>query len=110
MITTVKNQADIESPNIITGYLVNGNLNVPGNTPGNRHYKMVQEWIAEGNTPEEAYTQAEIDAHTKSVEVQEALAYLKETDWQVMREHDTGKLMAADVKTKRNAARVLADN
>ena len=34
------------------GYLVNGNMYVP-NDPGNRHYIMVQEWIAAGNTPEE---------------------------------------------------------
>ena len=34
-----------------SGYLVNGNMSVP-NDPGNRHYKLVQDWIAEGNTPE----------------------------------------------------------
>jgi hypothetical protein len=27
--------------------------------PGNRHYRMVQEWIAEGNTPDPAYDFAE---------------------------------------------------
>lgn len=32
-------------------YIVNGSIHVP-NTPGNRHYAMVQEWIANGNTPE----------------------------------------------------------
>ena len=106
---TVKNQAEIDNPTVLTGYLVDDNLNVPLDDR-NRHYKMVQKWIAEGNTPEEAYTQAEIDAHIKNVEVGKALAYLKETDWQVMREHDTGKVMDADVRTKRNAARVTADN
>jgi hypothetical protein len=34
-----------------SGYLINGNMSVP-NDPANRHYVMVQEWIAEGNTPE----------------------------------------------------------
>ncbi len=47
---------------------------------------------------------------TREKEVVKAIAYLVDTDWQVMREHDTGKLMDADVKTKRNAARVLASN
>ena len=106
---TVKNQADIDSPTVLTGYLIDGNMNVPLDGQ-NRHYKIVQEWIAEGNIPEEAYTQSEIDAHTKSIEVGKALTYLKSTDWQVMREHDTGKLMDTDVRTKRNAARVTADN
>ena len=35
------------------GYLVNGSMSVPM-AEGNRHYAMVQEWIAEGNTPEPA--------------------------------------------------------
>jgi hypothetical protein len=32
-------------------YLVNGSMTVPNNS-GNRHYQGVQEWIAEGNTPD----------------------------------------------------------
>lgn len=52
-ILTVKLQAG--------GYLVDGSLSVP-NAPGNRHYQAVQEWIAEGNTPEPEFTQAELDA------------------------------------------------
>ena len=63
---TVKNQADIDNPTVLTGYLVNGNMNVPLDD-GNRHYQEVQVWIAEGNTPEEAYTQQELDAHTEDV-------------------------------------------
>jgi len=106
---TVKNQANINNPTVLTGYLVDGNMHVPLAVQ-NRHYKMVQKWIAEGNTPEEAYTQAELDLYANQQAVQGALAYLKETDWQVMREHDTGKLMDADVRTKRNAARVTADD
>lgn len=37
------------------GYLVNGTLSVP-EAEGNRHYQAVQEWIADGNTPEPADT------------------------------------------------------
>lgn len=40
---------------------MDGSLSVP-NAPGNRHYQAVQEWIAEGNTPEPEFTQAELDA------------------------------------------------
>lgn len=106
---TVKNQADINNPTVLTGYLVDGNMSVPLDI-NNRHNQEVQKWIGEGNTPEEAYTQQELDLYTNQQAVQGALAYLKDTDWQVMREHDTDKLMDADVKTKRNAARVTADN
>ena len=51
MITTVKIQGD--------GYLVNGNMSVP-KAEGNRHYQDVLEWIAQGNTPEPEFTQAEL--------------------------------------------------
>ena len=36
-----------------SGYLLNGNMSVP-EVDDNRHYQAVQEWIAEGNTPEPA--------------------------------------------------------
>ena len=36
-----------------SGYLVNGSVSVPM-VEDNRHYIMVQEWVAEGNTPEAA--------------------------------------------------------
>lgn len=52
MISTVKIQGE--------GYLLNGSINVPMDA-GNRHYQAVLEWIAEGNTPEPEFTQAEID-------------------------------------------------
>lgn len=44
MIETVKIQADIEQPETLIGYLVNGNMSVPL-AEGNRHYNEVQEWI-----------------------------------------------------------------
>lgn len=37
------------------GYLLNGVTYVP-NTGGNRHYQMIQDWISEGNIPEEQDT------------------------------------------------------
>lgn len=52
MIETVRIQGE--------GYLVNGSMVVP-KAEGNRHYQEVQEWIAQGNTPEPEFTQAELD-------------------------------------------------
>ena len=43
----------------ISGFLVNGVLNVPNDTL-NGDYIAVQEWIADGNTPEPEFTEAEI--------------------------------------------------
>jgi hypothetical protein len=40
----------------------------------------VADWIALGNTPDPAYTQAEIDALTKAQEASEALNYVRQTD------------------------------
>ena len=65
MIQTVKYQANIETPTTYTGYLVNGTMNVPLD-PENGHYQMVQAWINEGNTPEPAYTQEELDEYEQS--------------------------------------------
>lgn len=51
-ITKVKQQKD--------AYLLNGSLSVP-NAPGNRHYQMIQEWLAiEGNNLEPEYTPDEL--------------------------------------------------
>lgn len=60
-ITSVKILAD--------GYLVNNELSVPNNE-GNRHYKLIQEWIGLGNTHDPEYTQAEIDAKVELDRVQ----------------------------------------
>lgn len=44
-----------------SGYIVNDTMSVP-NAKGNRHYVMIQEWIANGGIVEPFETQAEIDA------------------------------------------------
>ncbi len=105
---TVKNRANLREPDILIGYMVDGIKQVPLDA-GNTDYMEVQEWIAEGNIPEEAYTQAELGVHTKSVEVGKALEYLKDTDWYTARKIDTGKAIPPDVVAKREAARVTAD-
>jgi len=57
MINTVKEQRDIEI-NELTGYLINNTIYVPIDK-SNTHYQLIQEWIAEGNTPEPAFTNDE---------------------------------------------------
>ena len=71
-IETVKLQGE--------GYLVNGSMSVP-KADGNRHYKLVQEWIAEGNTPEPEFTEAELAEQENQKKIAEAKAYLASTDW-----------------------------
>jgi hypothetical protein len=71
-IETVKLQSE--------SYLVNGTLSVP-KAEGNRHYKLVQEWIAEGNTPEPEFTEAELADQKKANDITEAKQYLAESDW-----------------------------
>jgi len=88
-----------------SGYLINGNMSVP-NDPANRHYVMVQEWIAEGNTPAPEFTDAEIAANAQALVNSESLAYLSETDWMVTRQAETGVAIPADVTTARTAARL----
>ena len=41
------------------GYLVNGIMVVPS-VEENRHYRLIQDWIAEGNTPEPEFTADEL--------------------------------------------------
>jgi len=103
---SVKYIAEIETPTVYTGYLVDGTMIVPMDTL-NRHYKLVQEWIAEGNTPEPAYTKKEMEEHKNNILKAEAYRYLDSTDWYVTREHDTGEAMPDEVKTKRAEARAL---
>ena len=88
-----------------SGYLVNGNMSVPSD-PANRHYVMVQEWIAqEGNTPAPEFTDAEIAANAQAVINSDSLAYLAETDWYITRESETGTAVPSEVTAARIAAR-----
>lgn len=61
---TVKEKRAIET-NELQGYIVNSNMYVPLDT-NNSHYREIQEWIAQGNTPEPAYTETELVAHART--------------------------------------------
>ncbi len=108
IINTVKDQADINTPTVLTGYLLNGNHSVPL-SQGNKEYRAIQEWIAEGNTPEVAYTQEQLVDYIHSKEVQEALGYLAKTDWYVVRKFETGTEEPNEIKVKRTEARIIAN-
>ena len=86
------------------GYLLNSSMSVP-NDSGNREYQLIQEWIADGNTPEPEFTQDELDAIALAKMKAKAQAYLDATDWYVTRFTETGKAVPEDVLTKRAEAR-----
>ncbi len=77
IVNTVKDQADINAPTVLTGYLLNGDQSVPLSN-GNKEYRAIQDWIAEGNTPESAYTQQEIDDNTVEMTYQEMVQQLNQ--------------------------------
>lgn len=79
-------------------------LSIP-NSEGNRHWRAYQEWLAEGNTPEPQFTQAELDKQAQDKINAEARAYLAETDWMLWRELDGGDPMDPAVKQARAEAR-----
>ena len=59
---SVKEQ--VNEDNELSGYLADG-MSIPL-AEGNRHYKMVLQWIEEGGVVEEAYTQGEWEAKVKA--------------------------------------------
>ena len=78
---SVKKQ--VNEYNELTGYLADG-MSIPL-AEGNRHYQMVKQWLADGNTAEPAYTPEEILANENQVKVSEAKTYLSSTDWIVIK-------------------------
>jgi hypothetical protein len=80
-------------------------MSVP-NSGSNSDYHDVQEWIAEGNTPDPEYTDAEIAANAQQEINQENLAYLASTDWYVIRKSDSGEPIPAKIKKARAKARL----
>lgn len=63
-----------------SGYLLNGTIHVPA-ANGNSEYEAIKQWIAEGNTPEPEFTEAELAERELAKVKAEAQAYLLSTDW-----------------------------
>ena len=72
MIETVKIQGQ--------GYLLNGSMSVP-QANGNREYELIKQRLAQGNTPEPEFTEEELAQQVIKAKVQEAKAYLTNTDY-----------------------------
>jgi hypothetical protein len=98
-ITSVKIQQN--------GWLLNGNISVP-NASGNREREAIVAWIAEGNTPEPEFTDAELAKQVLSQKVQDALSFLSSTDYKDLPRYipKDGEDMNA-LYAKRDEARVF---
>ena len=75
------------------GYLLNGAVSVPM-ADGNREYEAIKVWMAEGNTPEPEYTEAELDAIAK----EQADIRAKEQRAAAMLEGDIYRLAGVDYR------------
>ena len=64
------------------GYLLNGSMSVPQDD-GNREYELIKQWLAEGNTPEPEFTEAELTRRAVDKKIAEAKAYLASTDFKM---------------------------
>jgi uncharacterized protein YgiM (DUF1202 family) len=53
-----------------TGWILNGNISVP-DVPGNMEREAIMAWIAEGNTPEPQFTDAELLVQAKTDKLEE---------------------------------------
>ena len=77
-IQTVKKQVD--ENNELVGYLVDGTKSVPL-ADGNRDYKEIQEYIANGGVVEPEFTEEELAKQELDKQIAEAKAYLTDTGW-----------------------------
>ena len=87
------------------GYLLNGTMSVP-KADGNSEYEAIKQWLAEGNTPEPEFTQAELDAMALVKMKAEAQSYLDDTDYKDLPSYKpkAGEDLAA-IMAKRDEAR-----
>ena len=67
---------------------------------------MLKEWIADGGVVEPQYTAEELEAQKQAELNAEALRYLAETDWYVIRASEGGKAVPKAILTKRKKARL----
>ena len=74
-ISSVKYQENLDDPSVNDYYVavISDALTTVPMIQDNRHYRMIQEWVAEGNTVAPMYTQEELDAQQASQDEREAL-------------------------------------
>lgn len=90
-------------------YLVNNSITVP-KSEGNRDYQLVKQWIAEGNTPDPEFTDAEFLENAKNNKINICREYLRDSDWYSQRHADTGQPYPEEVRQKRADARSIQDS
>lgn len=95
-----------------SGWLLNNVMHVPGNTPGNKEYELIKQWLEDGNTPEPEFTDEELAHQELQKKKQEALRYLEDTKWYIERLSDpsSGKAVPEDVLIKRAKAREILND
>ena len=74
---------------------------------GNRDYEDYKLWLEDGNIPEPEFTEEELAQQELQVKLQEAQAYLNNTDWYYARKAETGEEVPVEVVEKRLASRKL---
>ncbi len=78
-INTCKYQAKKEYPIVNTNYLINGSISV-GINQDNKYTRSVEAWMAEGNTPDPAFSQEALEQYDIYLIKSEASKYLRETE------------------------------
>ena len=97
MIQTVKIQGQ--------GYLLNGTMSVP-KADGNREYEAIKQWLAEGNTSEPEFTEAELTQQAVDKKIAEAKALLDSTQFKFGYDYDQKDTPEwLELKAKRQVAR-----
>ena len=91
------------------GFLVNGNMSIP-NAEGNRHFKMVQEWLALGNVPEPEFTADELAAQDLAIEQAWVVAELAQADKELFILEDGDPRGKADIPAWRNYRKALRNH
>ena len=90
------------------GYLLNGTMSVP-KADSNREYELIKQWLAEGNTPEPEFTEAELAKQAVDKKIAEAKAYLLSTDFKMTVDYYATLTIEQqeELSTKRSEARTF---
>lgn len=87
------------------GYIVNDEMFVP-KCDGNAEYELIKEYISKGGIIEPQYSIQELEIQKQQSINKLAREYLNSTDWYVIRYQENGTPIPANVKEKRENARL----
>jgi hypothetical protein len=86
--------------------IINQSLALPDNSTGHVRDSF-NEWLAQGNTPEPEFTQAELVVAAAAEKVEQARSYLLGTDALAIRKADTGQSIPDEIEARRAKARIV---